>query len=241
MSLLSPERVLVGLAPHEVTLTRERGRIKKTLVEQKTVPCDPALGPQPWHAALETLKALKLAQRATVVLSNHFVRYALVPWSNALAGEAEEQAYVRHHFAKIYGERAKSWALRWSENGKSARLAAAIDGELVAQLKRSLPRLASVQPYLMAAVNRSRRLIPQEGAWLALVEQGRACIALHSGGAVRSVQNLRGDWFDLLERERHRAAGAAPAVPQLALVAGAQPEPATPGWQFRPLQGGLAH
>ena len=229
MSLLSRKRVVVGLAPHEVTL------------EGKTVPCDPTLGSQLWHGPLEALKALKLTGRATAVLSNHFVRYALVPWSDALASEAEERAYVRHHFSKIHGERAKSWALSWSENGKGSRLAAAIDGELVAELKRAVPGLASIQPYLMAAVNRSRRLIPHEGAWLALVEEGRACVALHSGGAVRSVQNLRGDWLELLERERRRAAGEAPAAPELALVAGAQPDPAMPGWQFRQLQGGLAH
>ena len=229
MSLLSRRRVVVGIAPHEVTL------------EGKAVSCDATLGARPWQGALEALKALKLAGRASVVLSNHFVRYALVPWSNALANEAEEQAYVRHHFSKIHGERAKSWALSWSENGKGSCLAAAIDGELVAELKRALPGLASVQPYLMAAVNRSRRLIPHDGAWLALVEEGRACIALHSGGAVRSVQNLRGDWLDLLERERHRASGEAPAAPRLALVAGAQPGPATALWQFRQLHGGLAH
>jgi hypothetical protein len=226
---LSRKRVLIGLAPHEVTLA---GR---------SIACDPALGSQPWHGALEALQALKIVEPATVVLSNHFVRYALVPWSDALSGEAEEQAYVRHHFTKIHGERAKSWTLSFGENGKEARLAAAIDAELLAELKRALPGLASVQPYLMAAINRSRALIPKDGAWLALVEAGRACIALHSGSAVRSVQNLRGDWLDLLERERHRAAGEMSAAPELALVAGAQPDPGAGGWQFRPLQGGLAH
>jgi hypothetical protein len=240
VSLLSPERALIGLAPAEVSVVKRRGLWRSTTVEKKTIACDPGFGPQPWQGALAALKALELKLRTTVVLSNHFVRYAIVPWSAALASEAEELAYVRHHFAKIHGERAKSWALRWSENGKGTRLAAAVDAELMSELPRVLPRLVSVQPYLMAAINRSRGSIPGSGAWLALVEEGRACIALHSGGALRSVQNLRGDWLDVLERERHRAAGEAP-TPELALVAGAQPEPGTAGWQFRQLHGGLAY
>lgn len=234
MSLLSPERVTLGLAPAEVTVAHRSG-------EKQAVPCHPAFGAQPWQGAVAAVAALKLMSRATVVLSNHFVRYAIVPWSNALTSDAEELAYVKHHFGKIHGERAKAWALRWSENGKGSRLAAAIDAELIAELRRALPRLVSVQPYLMAAINRSRAAIPKEGAWLALVEDGRACVALHSGGSVRSVQNLRGGWLDLLERERRRAAGEWQA-PELALVAGVQPDPATAtGWQFQQLHGGLAH
>jgi hypothetical protein len=171
-----------------------------------------------------------------VVLSNHFVRYAIVPWTAGLDTAAEEEAYVRHHFAKVYGERAKTWALRWSDNG-GTRLASAIDQALLEALKQALPRLASVQPYLMAAINRCRASIPRSGAWLALVEADRACIALHAGGRWQSVQNAKGAWLDLLERERHRAEGSAP---QLALVAGTTPE-AAHGWTFQELQGGMAH
>jgi len=143
---------------------------------------------------------------------------------------------VRHHFARIHGERAKAWALRWSDNGDT-RLASAIDHALLDGLKQALPRLGSVQPYLMEAINRCRAAVPKSGAWLALVEEERACIALHADGRWRSVQNARGAWLDILERERHRAAGEAP---QLALLAGADAEPA-PGWTFRQLQGGMAH
>ena len=46
MSLLSPERVLVGLAPAAVTVRRQRGLLRKVL-DEKTLECDPAFGPQP--------------------------------------------------------------------------------------------------------------------------------------------------------------------------------------------------
>jgi hypothetical protein len=226
----------IGLSPSEVSLARERGLLRKAVVERKTLACDPAFGAQPWDGALQALKDCDPGLPATVVLSNHFVRYALVPWSDALDGEAEEDAYVRHHFARIHGERASGWALRWTDAGPS-RLASAIDKALLEALRQALPRLVSVQPYLMAAINRCRGAIPKAGAWLALVEADRACIALHAGGGWRSVQNAKGAWLELLERERHRADGA---VPQLALVSGIVPEPAA-GWTFQSVQGGLAH
>ena len=200
MSRLFPERLRLRLAPAEVSAG---GRV---------LACDPDFGPAPWQGALAALRGLELKDRCrvTVLLANQFVRYAVVPWSDALATEAEEEAYVRHHFARIHGERAKSWALRWSGG-----LAAAVDAQLIEEIRRSFPRtgkakLDSVQPEFMAAFNRARGAIPASGAWLVLADAERACIALHVRGRWLSVQNARGPWRPLLERERHRAPGANP-------------------------------
>jgi hypothetical protein len=71
---LFPERLLIGLAPAEVTVGKD------------SVACDPAFGAEPWQGAISALKSLEFKRpcNVTVVLSNHFVRYAIVPWSNAL-------------------------------------------------------------------------------------------------------------------------------------------------------------
>ena len=236
MSLLFPDRLLISLSPAAVSVARLRGVSKPQTAEKSTLPCNAAFGTEPWQGAIAALATVDKKLRSTVILSNHFVRYAVVPWSAGLDTAAEEEAYVRHHFAKIHGERAKSWALRWSGNGDT-RLASAIDQALLEALKLALPRLVSMQPYLMAAINGCRDFIPKTGAWLALVEDERACIALHAGGRWRAVQNARGAWLDLLERERHRAESD---VPQLALIAGADPG-AAEGWTFQRLQGGMSH
>jgi hypothetical protein len=228
VSRLFPEQLVVTLSPAQVA------------VGEKAIACDPGFGSQPWQGAMQVLKNQSLPAGAiTVVLSNHFVRYALVPWSDALAGPAEEEAYLRHHFARIHGERAKSWLLRSSEDAPGApRLCSAIDGALLEQLKACFPksgkaRLVSVQPQLMAVFNRWRAAIPRSGAWLMLVEADRACAALHAKGRWQSVQNARGDWLALLERERHRAAGA---VPDLVLLHADAAMPAdAPGWKLQRL------
>jgi hypothetical protein len=172
-----------------------------------------------------------------VILSNHFVRYSVIPWSRALSGAGEEQAYVRHHFAKIHGDRAKGWAVRASPApAGAARLASAIDPALLEALRAAFPRggrakLVSVQPLLMSRFNAWREAVPPSGAWLVVAEGERACVALHGERGWRSVQNARGPWLTLLERERLRA--PASELPNLVLLGGA-PTPAEKGnWQFR--------
>lgn len=228
MSPLFPERLLARLAPAEVTVGAKRH------------PCDPAYGTEPWHGALEALKGVGFPRsRVTVVLSNHFVRYALVPWSAALATPAEEEAYLRHQFAKIHGERAKGWLFRASEGPRGEpRLASAVDAELVAGIKAvfaaTTAKLVSVQPALMYVFNAARGAVPHPGgAWLVIAEPDRACVALHAEGAFRAVQNAKGEWRTLLERERYRAPHEG-ALPDLVLLAGAA-APADGDWKFREL------
>jgi hypothetical protein len=225
------EDLRVRLAPAEV------------LAGGSSIACDPAFGTEPWQGAIATLKNMEWTKpcRVTVVLSNHFVRYAVIPWSDGLATPVEEEAYLRHHFGKIHGERAKGWSLRASEAPRGAqRLASAIDTALVEALKGAFPKnakakLVSVQPELMETANRWRQAIPAAGAWLVLAEPERACIALHASQGWRSVQNAKGDWFTLLDRERYRLHGAEGEVPSLVLLSGTKAPANSDGWEFREL------
>jgi hypothetical protein len=176
--------------------------------------------------------------KVIVVLPNHFVRYALVPWSAALSGAAEESAYVRHHFVRIYGERAKAWSFRASpSSGGAPRLCSAVDTALIEELKKIFSRgkgkLVSVQPELMATFNRWRGKVPAAGAWLVMAQPERACIGLHAKGNWQAVQNARGDWLALLERERHRIGGALPDLVLLHSPEGVASD--APGWKLQRL------
>ncbi|HEX6529500.1 MAG TPA: hypothetical protein VF004_06760 [Burkholderiales bacterium] len=161
------------------------------------------------EGALQELarKAAALRRRAdvTVVLSNHYVRYAVVPGGGA-AGAEEEIALARFHFTKIHGERAKEWEVRVSDG-----LACAIDAALLHEIKavfKGKARLVSVQPYLMHAYNGARRRIPREGAWLVLAEKGRTCLARLAAHGWAWVHNApQGDVDELIERERNRSSG----------------------------------
>jgi hypothetical protein len=175
-------------------------------------PRPPEDAERPWEGALEELRRKLAAQRArvdvTLVLSNHFVRYVVLPAQDGVASLEEEAALARFHFTRIHGERVKSWDVRVSDG-----LACAIDAALLAGIKEAFTkhksaRLASVQPALMAFYNRSRRRIPREGAWLLLAEQGRTCLARLAAHGWASVHNgHETDAEALIERERNRASG----------------------------------
>jgi len=222
VSRLWRDRLLISLAPDAVALARVARGLRPRIAAKQTLECDPAYGAAPWQGALAALAAALEPLRgervdATVVLSNHFVRYAIVRPDAALAGPAEELGLARFQFARIYGERAKGWDVRLSAARRGVpRLASAVDAGLVPAIGACFPRgakarLVSVQPYLMAAYNHLRGAMPDGDAWLLLVEPQRACLALIASRRWAAVQTLRGeypapeDWTALLERERLRA------------------------------------
>lgn len=261
MSLLSRiapgrARVLIGLAPAAVTLARLEGAAKPRIAAKHALECAPVAPGEPWQGAAAALPVLAREIRepgcdVTVVLSNHFVRYAVVPASETLKGEDEETAYARYCFAKVHGERARTWEIRLSgADGRSPRVASAIDAGLLAAIRACFPpegpaRLVSVQPYLMAAFNRSDARKGRHSGWLLLVEPQRACLACIEGGQWTAIHNAKGDydaperWAELLERERYVSGGE--AVDVMVHAPGPAPSASRLGeWRFRALPGAVA-
>lgn len=227
MSRLWRDRLLVALAPGAVALLRIAGGLRPRVIAKHAVDCDPAFGAEPWQGAIAALAEATGPLRAerldaTVVLSNHFVRYAIVKTDAALTDREEQLALARFHFARIYGERAKSWDVRLGAGARGEqRVASAVDAGLIPAIGACFPRqgkarLVSVQPYLMSAFNQWRGAMAKEDGWLLLVEPQRVCLALVAARQWASVQTLRGeypgteDWAALLDRQQLRA-GTEPA------------------------------
>jgi hypothetical protein len=210
---------------------------------------------QPWRAALLALEAAlpgaaaKGRTAVTVVLSNQFLRYALVPWQAGLADAQEDLSYTRHCFAKVYGKAALQWEVRLSHQAAGKpRLASGVDAELLEGLRSMFGRpgiaLRSIQPHLMAAFNGARRRLRQRSAWLALLEPGHLCLALLRDGHWSRVRSLRIDssWRQELPRilEREVLLVDDAAVPNDVYVghlqAGELVLPEVDGWQFHALE-----
>ncbi|MDD2700764.1 MAG: hypothetical protein PHH36_05940 [Sideroxydans sp.] len=223
MSLSLREELRVVLAPEQLLLVgigREwtrRGLIRRVR-QKRVISCEPG-GDARWSGALGALQTELPAlagntAAATVILSNHFMHYALVPWSGALMNAEEERVVARHFFRQLYGPAADSWQLRLSAGsfGKT-RLASAVEDELLLSLRRVFAEadipLRSIQPSLMAACNTCHDKLQDRNAWLVLYENGSLCIALLQHGDWCSVRTLRADtdWQHmlplLLEREAY--------------------------------------
>ena len=263
MSRWSPSALRVVLSPDQVMLRQIRltlgwRGLRHSLHEAHSVRCQSAPGSQSWRAALLALEAALPGfaddgTAATVILSNHFLRYALVPWSAELTDAEEELSFTRHCFARVYGKAAQQWEVRLSqEASESPRLASAVDAELLDGLRGVFDgagiRLRSIQPHLMAAFNACRSGLPPTSAWFALLEPGSLCLGLLDHGHWLQMRSLRigRAWHEelqlILEREAYLADN--PLMPHEVYVLDAEGRdaslPETGNWKFHVLDHGLA-
>jgi hypothetical protein len=254
VSHLFRDRIVIGLAPESLALILIERGMHARVSGSRVLRYAPTLGVESWQSAVDALREVAAELKdvkadVTVVLSNHFVRYALVPPGEDLDAGDEELAYARYCFGKIHGARSKSWEVRMTGGASGTeRLASAIDGDLLEAVQGCFPargklRLASVQPYLMSAFNQWRETMRKETAWFLLVEPQRFCLALLENGRWTAVRNSKADldvpgqWAELLEREQHVVDCATP--PARAYVhaphAGATISPGLEGWSFESL------
>lgn len=199
---LGPGHVGVVLVRRSLTLS---GINRRVLEKQKIVNGldTPAQG---WNWPLQEMNKIlpRYADdhpRVSIVLSNHLVHYALVPWSDLISSEEEQLAHAEHCFHMTYGAISSNWALRLSRSAiGAAQLASAVDEELLRNCRDMVRqhglRLVSVQPYLMSAFNRLNHQIKRSDVWFALVEPGNICIARLQDGKWTRLRTARlgGRW-----------------------------------------------
>lgn len=142
--------------------------------------------------------------RVDIVLSSHFMRFAIVGNPDGARNSEELALLCRHAFERVHGELVKTWDIRLSNAAiGQPGLASAVDQPLLEKLSSTLTaagyQLGSVQPSLMLAFNRLAPAGP-EGIFV-LKEPGRfALLAWQQGGwAAVQLQPLAtaessGDW-----------------------------------------------
>jgi hypothetical protein len=161
-----------------------------------------------WRGALgalpEILKSHK-SREASVVLADQFVRYALLPWNEAVKKSEQWLALARHRFGALHGAIAAEWDVKVTETAPlGARLACAVDRELIEGLASSFVaagvNLVSVEPFLVAAFNRIRQKVGNGSCWIVVEEPGRLTLALIQRGAWVAIRSRRSDghWMSLL-------------------------------------------
>ena len=196
MSLLWRDQLRIALSPSRVTAVRLTGGPRRRVVAKELIGCDG--GTPNWKAALDAVTQALLSrpswQRAdaSIVLSNHFARYQLLPWSDEIGSDAELEAYALQSFGQVHGEAAKTWVVRVDEARRGQpTLACAVDRGLIDGLDESFAvsksRLVSVQPYLASAFNTLRGGFADESAWFVVVEDGKLLLSLVLKGAWQAV------------------------------------------------------
>lgn len=157
-----------------------------------------------WRPAISALgSALKESRWKhaipTIVLSNHFVRYAIIPWNTELANAAERDAYLRHCFILTYGEAARQWDLRLDPAGfgqpaLASGISKVLQEAIIIELEQARLPAQSIHPSLMLAANETRDYLGKEKAatsmWFVALEPGRLCLVLIEKGQWRSIKSI---------------------------------------------------
>jgi hypothetical protein len=151
--------------------------------------------------ALDTLQRLlvehvKGRARLSVLLSSHYSRFGLIPWSDHITTPDELRAYASACFEDTFGKSAEAWTLSLSpETAGLPRIAVALPQSLLVQLRdmvRGLGlRLVSVQPYLMTAFNRFQKSFGDRDFLFVVAEPGRSTLLLAREGRWSAVRSLR--------------------------------------------------
>ena len=251
------DKLGVALFPDRLIIARVGGW-RRQLKHKEIIEFAPAdAGAASWRPALDALAGQVragafAAADVTVVLSSHFVRYVLVPWSDVLSGEEEQLAFARHRFSRVYGSAADGWALKVSDaNPRQPRLASGVEQGLIDALNEAMApvggRYRSLQPHLMASFNRWHAQLGVRPGWFVVAERGLLCLTLLQDGQWQSVRTIKvgADWqaelAGALDREQclvdsqtecHQVMLFAPDGPAAA--------PSTTGrWQIELLRPGL--
>jgi len=205
------------------------------LSKNRVISLAPSADAAEWRAAVDALPEILLSlkcREASVVLADQFVRYALLPWNEAIKNEEQWLALARHRLAAIHGPVAAAWEVKLTDTApKGPRLACAVDraliDELAAKFVAANVRLTSVQPFLIAAFNRIRKTIGNGSCWLVVEEPGRLTLAFIQRGVWVAIRSRRSDqrWREMLpeiiERESAFLALSAPCTRVIVCAQGA--------------------
>ncbi len=224
MSPLWRDEVGIYLAQRRVCLVRMRRGARPTVAGE--VNRFDGQAPAGWAGALGLLEQ-QLADnswsdaRTRVVIADQWVRYSVVPWSDALNSAAERLSHARELMAGVFGDSMADWTLSLSDAPPgSSRLASAVPTSLLEALRALTARygqkLVSVLPQLVAAHNTWRHVLPTNvAAWFVTVDSGSLAALRMCGDDIDRVHAVRigMDWARELKRLQTfgRLASASPA------------------------------
>jgi hypothetical protein len=227
IDLLRNKTLCVALAPAQLTAAiRSGGRVLAD--SALSVPVDGEDGD--WRAALAGFDALlrQAGPAATglplsVALSSCWCQLAMLPWSDALLGEAGRHRFMESQFAALFGEAARGWAIACDDAPcGEPRLACAVERDFLDGLHATAlahgHAIAGIESVLSIAWRALASVRPRA---FALAEPGRLVLAAGARGRIVALQAqpCRGALQDELPRAWQRWTLRAPELADIANVA----------------------
>ena len=199
MSRLWRDQIQIFLAPGRLDWVRLKRGLRPVQIARSTVFFEPVADVPIWNAALLQLEKVLTEAAGTevsMILSNHFLRYAALPPQNEITTPAEVKSYAEFRMREVYAERVDSWAISISDwSPFNGAVCAAIPSDLIMQLEQMIARhdgrIKVIEPYLASVYDRWQAQLKGDKIYLAVIENGRICIAITHHGKWQNVRNQR--------------------------------------------------
>lgn len=197
MSLSWLDRLTLLIHPQRIVLERQPWRGAASRQSAKVAL--PTSGEADWQPALLAAEALlkadgKRGGSLRIVVADHFVRYALLPWSENISGKKMRQAMARALLKNTQGDKAEALeiALDRPAFGKNG-IAAGIDRQLLAGLRAAAKtqrlRLKNLQPRLIAELAGRHKQLAD--GWFASIDREWLTLAGLRDGEIVRLRNHR--------------------------------------------------
>jgi hypothetical protein len=191
VSLLLGDSMHISLSPTKIGYAQIKAGFKPALLRQQTWPINQPLTPDVNNQADsfslsmldDTLNKVTAKKKISVVLSNQYVRYLVLPALPILTKKKGIADFAKHAFMEAFGEASAHWTIVVNpfNHGKSL-LVCATPTQLIQQLQTKCQQLKfklnTIQPYLMAGFNLIRKKSRHTLSCLVQVESDGFLIAL---------------------------------------------------------------
>lgn len=254
MSPLWRDQIQIFFAPGRLDMVRTLHGIKSRQLPRISKVFEYQQDAVMWKTALQQLGQMIENEHVSsdlsggelmFTLSNHFIRYAVVPPQQEIIEPAELLAYANFRMREIYGERVDGWLISVSDcNPCYGSVCAAIERDLYNQLEvlasRYRLKLKQIGPYLTAAFDQWSKSLNDKRFWFVVIEPGRLCMASLSNGEWQGIRNQRlvhsvqTELLAALEQEAINS-GYREAIEQVYLFSPEYPDlemSSEKGWQF---------
>lgn len=212
MSLLSSSSVLITIGSENLTIKVITKGFSPKVITEQTI----QFSPDPdnhWLVATQrldsVLTAIDLPKKADlkITLMSEYVRYTVLPPQQVNMREDEKKAYASAAYEQIFGEVASSWAIAMQDSPPNKpTICVAVDQEFVTALKTIADThglmIATIEPFLMTAVNFLQNDIRRQSGYLAMVENSRLLLLKLDQGEISNVRCdvIVEDWQVLLKQ-----------------------------------------
>lgn len=134
--------------------------------------------------ALQDADLQKSGKNIRLIVSNHFVRYSVLPWQPEIVSREDWVAIAQHDFRKRYGTVAERWKICVSLNGFGSNIvASAVDESLFEGLNNIAQehgcKLIAIEPFLMSVFKQYQSNAGQQ--WLLIAEPERVLLCEMAG------------------------------------------------------------